>query len=327
MDDDVARARIAAVKLLDLLLSTDPAVAEIPSMAAWRAIHQANLALGGTTIDQAILGGFRADRVGYAFASGYQAALRFLAPDLPTDRLASLCVTERGGGHPRAIETRLTPTNEGYLLRGSKRWATLSDVAGVLLVAAVTGEPDALGRPQLRIARVDASAPGVTVTPMPPTPFTPEILHGEVRFDDVAVAADALLRGDGYALVIKPFRTIEDLHIQGAMSGYLLGEARRGGFPRAIVERLAAQIATLRGLAGDDPGDAGVHVALAGMRFAATPLITDIEAIWAGAGGPAYDRWKRDWLLLTIAEGARGKRLERAWARLAGEGEAAGAAD
>ena len=176
------------MKLLEIVLSTDPVVAPIASMAAWWERHQAVVARGGATIDQAILGGFAADRVAYAFASGYQAALRALAPDLPSSRLASLCVTERGGGHPRAIETRLTPTTEGFLLRGSTRWATLSDVAGVLLVAAVTGPPDALGRPQIRVAQIASDAPGVTITPMPPTPFTPEILHGEVRLDDVHVS-------------------------------------------------------------------------------------------------------------------------------------------
>jgi acyl-CoA dehydrogenase len=327
MDDDVGRGRIAAVTLLDVLLSTDPVVAPVPSMRAWWERHQAIVALGGATIDHAILGGFGADRVAYAFASGYQAALRSLAPDLPGDRLASLCVTERGGGHPRAIETRLTPTPEGFLLRGSKRWATLSDVAGVLLVAAVIGTPDAQGRPHIRVARVDADAPGVQVTPMPPTPFTPEILHGEVRLDDVIIAAEAVLPGDGYARTIKPFRTIEDLHIQGAVSGYLLGEARRGRFPRVIIERLAAQIVTLRGLAAGDPGDAGVHVALAGALRTAGPLMADLEATWAVVGGPSYALWQRDRLLLGVAESARVKRLERAWARLDSEGEAAGGED
>ncbi len=323
MDDDVGHGRIAAVNLLDVLLSTDAAVAPMPSLAAWWERHQAMVALGGAPFDHAVLGGFAADRVAYAFASGYQAALRALAPDLPADRLASLCVTERGGGHPRAIEARLTPIEGGFILRGNKRWATLSDVAGVLLVAAVVGAPDALGRPQIRVARVATDAPGVTVTPMPSTPFTPEILHGEVRLDDVSVAADALLPGDGYTGTIKPFRTIEDLHVQGALHGYLLGEARRGGFPRAIVERLAAQIVALRGLAASDPSDAGVHVALAGTLRNGAPLLADLEASWAAVGGASFTLWQRDRLLLGIAESARAKRLERAWARLAEGGRGA----
>ncbi|MFS8066507.1 MAG: acyl-CoA dehydrogenase family protein [Byssovorax sp.] len=326
MDDDVRRARIDAVKLLDFLLAADPAVVEVASMSAWWERHQAIVARGGATIDHAILGGFAADRLGYAFASGYQAALRQLAPDLPADRLASLCVTERGGGHPRAIESQLTPVTpdgEELLLRGSKRWATISDVAGVLLVAATLGAPDDRGRPRIRVVRVEADLPGVAIAPMPPTPFTPEILHGELRFDDVRVEASALLPGDGYERYIKPFRTLEDLHVNGALFGYLLGEARRGGSPRALLERLAALLTTLRALAASDPSDAGVHVALAGALHTAGPLVTDLEASWALAAGPSYALWQRDRLLLGIAESARARRLERAWSRLAEGSEAA----
>ncbi len=312
------------MKVLDVVLSADPAVAPVASMAAWWERHQSLVARADATIDQAILGGFAADRLGYAFSSGYQAALRRLAPDLPGDRLASLCVTERGGAHPRAIEARLTPENEGFLLSGSKRWATLSDVAGVLLVAAVSGPQDERGRPQIRVVRVDADVPGVQVTPMPATPFTPEILHGEVRLDEVRVAAAALLPGDGYERYIKPFRTIEDLHIQGALFGFLLGTARRHAAPRALLERLAALLATIRALAVSDPGDAGVHVALAGALRTAASLVTEVETIWALAGDPSYALWERDRLLLGSAENARTKRLERAWTRLAAGGEASG---
>jgi alkylation response protein AidB-like acyl-CoA dehydrogenase len=310
------------VNVLAFVLAADPAVAPVASMAAWWARHPAVVARAATPFEHAVLGGFAADRLGYAFASGYQAALRQLAPDLPASRLASLCVTERGGGHPRAIEARLTHVGDGFYLSGTKRWATLSDVAGVLLVAATLGPPDERGRPQIRVVRVDAAAPGVQITPMPSTPFTPEILHGEVRLDEVRVAATALLPGDGYARYIKPFRTIEDLHIQGALFGFLLAAARRLDAPRALLERLAAQLATLGALAARDPSDAGVHVALAGALRLAAPLVAEIEAAWALAGDASHALWQRDRLLLGIAENARAKRLERAWARLAEGGEA-----
>lgn len=321
------------MKLLEFLLTADAAVAEIPSMAAWWERWQAIVARGGATLDLAILGGFAADRAGYAFAAGYQAALRQLAPDLPADRLASLCVTERGGGHPRAIESQITldpeatAVGEAYLLRGSKRWATISTAAGVLLVAATLGPPDDRGRPRIRVARVAADLPGVTITPMPPTPFMPEILHGELRFDDVHLTAAALLPGDGYERYLKPFRTIEDLHVHGAVLGYLIGEARRNAFPRALVERLAALVTTLRALAASDPSDAAVHVALAGALRTAAPLLADIEATWAPTASPSYARWQRDRPLLGLAEGTRVKRLERAWSRLAASSEASSSAD
>ena len=91
----------------------------IASLADWWARHRALAAREARPFDQALLGGFAADRLGYAFASGYQAALRALVPDLPPDRVASLCVTERGGASPRAITTLLTARAEGgYRLDG-----------------------------------------------------------------------------------------------------------------------------------------------------------------------------------------------------------------
>lgn len=50
-----------------------------------------------TTAAQALLGGFDADRVGRAFAAGYQAALRALLPGLPSGAVTALCVTEEAG--------------------------------------------------------------------------------------------------------------------------------------------------------------------------------------------------------------------------------------
>ena len=47
--------------------------------------------------DQAILGGFLADRMAYAFIAGYESALQTMLPNLPTNPITSLCVTEKEG--------------------------------------------------------------------------------------------------------------------------------------------------------------------------------------------------------------------------------------
>src|SRR5262245_48930328 len=74
----------------------------------------------------AVAGGFAADRVGWAFASGYQAALRALLPDLLRDTLAAFCVTEVDGNRPRDIRTTIAPQPDGALrIDGAKRWTTL----------------------------------------------------------------------------------------------------------------------------------------------------------------------------------------------------------
>ncbi len=88
------------------------------------------------TAHRATAGGFSADRLGFAFAAGYQSALVALVPDLPESYLTGLCATEEEGNHPRAIHTRLEPDAGGHLLSGEKRWATLAPLARELLVVA-----------------------------------------------------------------------------------------------------------------------------------------------------------------------------------------------
>src|SRR6185369_10915467 len=99
---------------------------------------------------------------------------------------------------------------------------------------------------------------------MPPTRFVPEVPHAGVLFHEVRVPASALLPGDGYERYVKPFRTVEDIHVMLAIGAYLLREARRRGWPAAFGERLVAQLALLGALSGADASAPATHLALAG---------------------------------------------------------------
>lgn len=276
---------------------------------------QTQLGRWTTTAERAAAGGFASDRLGFAFATGYQAALMALCPELPPTQVSGLCATEEGGNHPRAIQTRLEATGDGFTLTGEKRWATLATVADELLVVAQSGKDDQ-GRNQLRIVRMSTHAEGVSIEPLNDTPFVPEIPHAIVRMDRVHVTSDALLPGDGYDRYLKPFRTVEDIHVHLAGLGYLIGVARRTAWPEAIVERAlalvagACTIATLPSLA------ATTHVALAGVLGEASQLFEDAEPHWAAASLEERERWQRDRSLFTVAERARSARLKSAWERL-----------
>ncbi|HEX2568032.1 MAG TPA: acyl-CoA dehydrogenase family protein [Polyangia bacterium] len=272
-----------------------------------------------TPLERAAVGGFIADRLAYAFAAGYHNALRALLPGLPglpDDHPAALCITEDGGAHPRAIATRLEPTAEGHgRLIGTKRWATLADRARVLFVAASLGQtPD--GRNQLRLVRVPADAPGVTLTLMPETPFIPEIRHATVRFDGAPVSAADIYPGDGYQRYIKPFRTVEDLHVHAALVGHLLGVARRHRWPRESCEQLATFLAALRTLADAPPASAAIHVTLAGLLELFNRFLSETQAHWQLVDADTRTRWQRDQGLLAVAARARGQRREVAWQAL-----------
>lgn len=95
----------------------------------------------------ALLGGLAADRVGWAFAAGYQAALRALRPALPRSTMAALCVTEAGGNRPRDVLTTITPLPDGRVrVDGAKRWTTLGPAATLLLVVGRRAGPMPNGR-------------------------------------------------------------------------------------------------------------------------------------------------------------------------------------
>lgn len=300
--------------LLEHLLSSPPTAKDAPE--DWWAQYLAAARPFSASIERAAAGGFTADRLGYAFAAGYHSALRALLPDLPEDLPAALCITEDGGAHPRAIATRLEPPTDGtWRLTGTKRWATLADRARVLFVAASTGQtPD--GRNQLRLVRVPTHAPGVTITLLPETAFTPEIRHATVRFDGAPVPDADVLPGDGYQRYIKPFRTVEDLHVHAALLGHLLGVARRHRWPRERCEQLTTLLAALRPLADAPPSSAAVHVALAGLLDLLGRLLTETQAHWELVDAEARARWQRDQGLLAVATRARAQRREVAWQAL-----------
>jgi hypothetical protein len=287
-------------------------------VAAWWRAFCATEPRASTPIDRAVIAGFRADRLAGAFAGGYQAALRALVPGARMDDcVLSLCVTEQAGNSPRAIEASLTPrAGGGFSLSGRKRWSTMAPLASVLLVAASEGA-DAGGRKRFKLVRVAAGVPGVTIRRMPPTPFVPEVPHAELELVDVALSDDAPLPGDGYTQYVKRFRTIEDIHIHGAVLGYVLSVARRSGFPQVVIERLASAITTTRVLASMDPDAPETHIALAGTLGRDTTLLGHSESHWQHVEAEEAARWKRDRPMLgSVAGQIREARRLRAWERI-----------
>ena len=288
------------------LAVTPPAV---ETLAAWQDATAAVRGGGGTPAARAFLGGAAADRLGFAFAGGYAEALRALWPTAPRPLLA-LCATEDGGAHPAAIRTTATVVGGVVRVDGRKRWATLSAAGGDLLVVASRGV-DADGRNRLVVVPVPSDAPGVTLAASS-APFVPEIPHATVALAGVEVPVDHVLTGDGYDAYLKPFRTVEDLHVHAAVLGYLVGVARRHRLGAPLVERLLAVAAATLGLGVADPGAAATHLALAGLVDLAAAVVAEVEAAWAPAGGDEWDRWQRDRRLLGVAASARAARRDRA---------------
>jgi len=300
--------------LLRFALSVTPPATD--DLRAWWGATASPRAGWVDPFDRAFIGGACADRLGFAFASGYAEALRALVPALAPGSIAALCATEDGGNHPRAIRTRLTATEPGsYTLTGHKKWASVATEASALLVVASIGDDEA-GKNRLRVVRVASDAAGVRLQPSA-APFVPEIPHAEVELSGVVVRDPDILPGDGYDDYLKPFRTIEDVHVHGALAGYLLGVARRKRFARELQERLIVLALAARALGHAAPKAATTHVALAGVLDLAHALLAELEPLWAASPDAEWTRWQRDRPLLRVAATARAARRDRAWSLLA----------
>src|SRR5690349_23846938 len=64
-------------------------------------------------------------------------------------------------------------------------------------------------------------------------------------FRSLKLDESAILPGDGYSQYVKPFRTVEDIHVQAAVLSYLMREGQRLGWPQGWIERLSALLAAL----------------------------------------------------------------------------------
>jgi len=290
--------------LLRWLLEQSPRAAPIESpRACFEQLERLDAAIAGaSSVDRAAAGGFLADRLGYAFLAGYRAALTRLDASLSR---ASLCATESGGAHPRAMKTRL----EGAALTGEKTFATLASVADTLLVVASSGTR-ADGRNQLQIARIPAARAGVTIRDREPMAFAPEIPHARVTLEAVRVEPGEVLEGDGYDAVLKPFRTLEDMHVAAAWLGHVARLARAEGEPLVLLDRALATLCALRDLERRSPLDPAGHVALAGALVEAAAIAGSCTL--PRADDETRSRWQRDLPLLAVAGSARDLRRDAA---------------
>jgi hypothetical protein len=291
------------------LWSRDTTVAEMSALEVWWTRHAAHAF--ALPIDRAIAGGFDADRLGYAFGSGYVEAGRAMFPRF--DGRGALCATEEGGTHPRAMRTTLRRDGAGYRLDGYKRFVTFGSEADVLFVVCSEGEHE--GKNRLRVVAVTPRA-GLVIEPLAGVPFVPEIPHAAVRFDGVALAAEEILEGDGYARYLKPFRTVEDIHVHAALLGYLHRIGRAADWPREMIEQLTMLLVALRALAVTDAAAPTTHIALDAALRSTRALID--AADFSRVDDLTRERWLRDRALLDVAGGARLERLEAARRALAG---------
>ncbi|MGK5093168.1 acyl-CoA dehydrogenase family protein [Deltaproteobacteria bacterium TL4] len=285
------------------------------TLKAWWDLYQQEVTAWPSPFERAIVGGMLADRLAFAFAGGYHNALRQMMPTLSAQQMVSLCITEEGGGHPKAIKTRLTPKSKStssWEISGSKKFITLLEEAEQLLVAVSEGF-NAEARNQIRLVKLDAKASGVQVERMPDLPFVPEISHGVLHLKHVEISEDQILPGDGYAEYIKPFRTIEDIHVCAGLLGFLTRLSFQLNWPEAIGEEILMLMTGLGAFNGGTVTSPAMHIALGGFFRLLQNLLAQINPLLTQEKLEIAQRCQRDLPLMNVAGHARTQRLKTAW--------------
>lgn len=304
---------VSDAELVRHLLRDPPLATPRDGLDGWKAaLHDLRLAWPDPA-NCAVIAGLHAPSVAFAFAAGYQCAIARLTGSAAG--FAALCVAERGGNRPRDMNCRLEASGGGLRLNGEKSHVTGGTHADTLYVAASAGV-DANGRNRIRLLRVPAHSLGITIRRLPDLVFVPELPHASVSFSGVLVEESALLPGDGYERYVKPFRSIEDIHVELALLGHMLRQTRAMPGSEPLQARLLGQIALLRTIAAMPPEDAATHLLLAGNRQVFEELLAALEAAWQ-AGNPEFHAlWTRDRALLAVAGTARAARTAKAWEQL-----------
>lgn len=288
-------------------------------MSEWFAEFKLATAEYPDSIDRALLAGRLSGCVGFAFAGAYQSAIEALFM-LEEPLLASLCVTEVGGNHPRAINTRLYAENGQLYLSGEKSFVSGAEDAGIVYVACrderYGNGLDSAGRPLIKLVVLKTDMEGLDIQAMPSLGFVPEISHGKVAFDKLAVDESSLLEGDGYLRYVKAFRTYEDLHVCAAIAAYRLAEAISGEWGDEWVEKHISLILSLREVSRMQLDSPYAHIALSACRSQLNELIESCDGFFERAKPEAYVYWLRDSRLLKVASKAHEARTQRAWSMI-----------
>ena len=172
-------------------------------------------------------------------------------------------------------------------------------------------------RKRLVVVDIDADRAGVQMQKRGDTPFIPEIPHAAVHLASVLVSSDEVLPGDGYLEVVKPFRTIEDIHVNAAILGMLMRFARLGAWSHGVSERILRDIVALSALASAPALSPATHIALAGTLDGIERFVReDLPDLTGSLPDATREMLVRDTALLGVAGSVRKQRRLAAWSSL-----------
>jgi acyl-CoA dehydrogenase len=141
------------------------------------------------------------------------------------DVVASFALTEPGAGsNPAGLRTAAVRDGDAWVINGQKRFITNAPIAGLFVVFARTRPADASGT-GIAVFLVPADTPGVEVGPKDKKMGQEGAWTADVTFNDVRVAAGALVGAD------------EEAGYRAAMTSLAAGRVHVAAFAVGIAQR------------------------------------------------------------------------------------------
>ena len=134
--------------------------------------------------------------------------------------IASFAVSEpKHGAHPKLLTSTATPDGNGYKLNGEKTYLTNGPIAGLFIVAVITGEEKE--QKKFSAFLVADSDKGVSVSPQMKLDFLKPSAHGGITLRDCRVTASDILgeKDAAYTNLVIPFSDVENIVMMGAATG------------------------------------------------------------------------------------------------------------
>lgn len=166
---------------------------------------------GLAALDISLRGGAIADCLSHVFIGGYQGAMRHVMPNIASDQWCSFLVSEDKEDPESNPPTRMSATDTGVKISGTKSWVASSAQVDGLVVSA----KDAAD--QMQYFWCLAQDPGVSLSHRPAPSFLPDVSQGFARFEDVQIPEQQLLDGAAFS----HFMHAESLYVGMALAGYL----------------------------------------------------------------------------------------------------------
>lgn len=306
---------MSQIILLEELLERDRSQVKVDSLKTWIPSWRATQTRLGveTPFLPAVIAANEADRLAWAFFSGYQGAIQATFPGRTSHTAVStICVNETGKKITE-ITTSLKGSRDKLSLDGSKSWS-LTGVQDLDMFVLARREGGPLAGPgSLVCVQTSLHHEGVSLNTRSNQNVVPELPHGEARFNEVAVNPAQILPGDGYSDYVKPFRLREDVFVTACTLAYLLGEAREARWPTTWSQKCVAVISSLYACSTLSPHQPDTHILVAGALNMAGELIYETDFLWGKSATGKHGRWDRDFPLLSLGREARRQRVIKSW--------------